>query len=74
MIPDRQTAANWTSWDDTFTVRVAVLRATGSAFDAKAFLLAHGLRTNAVWQSGEEFAGRHRREAGLTGQERTVVV
>ena len=55
-------------------MRVAVLRATGSAFDAKAFLLAHGLRTNAVWQSGEEFAGRHRREAGLTGQERTVVV
>lgn len=46
-------------------MRVAVLRASGSAFDAKAFLLAHRLRTDAVWQAGEDFAGRHRRKAGF---------
>ena len=38
---------------------------TGSAFDAKAFLQAHGLRTDAVWQAGDEFAGRSRREGGF---------
>jgi hypothetical protein len=46
-------------------MRLAVLRASGPNWDAKAFLQQHHLYTDAVWLAGDRYAGRLRAESGF---------
>ena len=46
-------------------MRLAVLRASGPNWDAKAFLQQHHLHTDAVWLAGDRYAGRLRAESGF---------